>query len=79
MKRRDEKGYFNNIVQELKVEDRLGFKEMFRMDFEFIFGKISQFISSQEIIGCHKPILADERIAQLENLSSHLVINFESH
>ena len=66
VKRRDEKGYFNNIIQELKVEDRLGFKEMFRMDivdFEFILGKISQFISPQEIIGGHKPILADERLA----------------
>ena len=32
IKRREERGYFSNIVQELKIEDRLGFKDMFRMD-----------------------------------------------
>ena len=32
IKRRKEKGYFNNIVKELKIEDRFGFREMFRMD-----------------------------------------------
>ena len=31
IKRRKEKGYFNT-VKELKIEDRLGFREMFRMD-----------------------------------------------
>ena len=25
IKRREERGYFSNIVQELKIEDRLGF------------------------------------------------------
>ena len=29
VKRRNEKGYFNNIVKELRVEDRFGFREMF--------------------------------------------------
>ena len=45
MKRRDEKEYFNNIIQEVKVENRLGLKKMSRMDivdFEFIFTKISK-------------------------------------
>ena len=32
IKRRKEKGYFNNIVKKLKIEDRFGFREMFRMD-----------------------------------------------
>ena len=32
VKRKEEKGYFTNIVEELKVEDHLGFKEMFQMD-----------------------------------------------
>ena len=39
IKRREERGYFSNIVQELKIEDRLGFKDMFRMDvtdFEYV-------------------------------------------
>ena len=48
VKRREQSGYFNNIVKELKVEDRLAFREMFWMDvgdFEFILGKISHLIS----------------------------------
>ena len=38
IKRRKERGFFTNIVQELVLEDRNGFLEMFRMDvcdFEF--------------------------------------------
>ena len=31
IKRRRESGYFQNIFQELKVEDRMGLKDMFRM------------------------------------------------
>ena len=31
IKRRQEKGYFANIVQELMIEDVEGFREMFRM------------------------------------------------
>ena len=31
IKRRRESGYFQNIFQELKVEDQMGFKDMFRM------------------------------------------------
>ena len=32
VKRRNQREYFNNIMRELKTEDRVGFKEMFRMD-----------------------------------------------
>ena len=68
VKRREQSGYFNNIVKELKVEDRLGFREMFRMavgDFEFILGKISQLISLRQMsnFGGHLPIMPDERLA----------------
>ena len=59
VKRREEKGYFSNIIQELKVEDRFRFKEMFRMDivdFELILGLIFKFSSPKKIIGGHKPI-----------------------
>ena len=68
VKRREESGYFNNIVKELKVEDRLGFREMFRMDvgdFEFILGKISHLISPRQMsnFGGHLPIMPDERLA----------------
>ena len=47
IKRRKQKGYFTNIIQELIVEDRHGFREMFRMDvgdFEFIISRISDLI-----------------------------------
>ena len=60
--------YFNNIVKELKVGERLGFREMFRMDvgdFEFIIGKISHLISPRQMsnFGVHLPIMLDERLA----------------
>ena len=68
VKRRKQSGYFNNIVKELKVEDRLGFREMFRIDagdFEFMLGKISHLISPREMsnFGDHLPIIPDERLA----------------
>ena len=68
VKRREQSGYFNNIVKELKVEDRLGFREMFRMDvgdFEFILGKISHLISPRQMsnFGGHLPIMPDEKLA----------------
>ena len=33
LKRRQEKGYFANIVQELMIEDVAGYREMFSMSF----------------------------------------------
>ena len=68
VKRREQSGYFNNIVKELKVEDILGFPEMFRMDvgdFEFILGKISHLISPRQMsnFGGHLQIMPDERLA----------------
>ena len=39
VERRSERGYFNNIIRELRIEDQAGFREMSRMDvthFEFI-------------------------------------------
>ena len=44
VKRREEKGNFNKLVQELRQEDHFGFKEMFRMDptdFENMLTRIS--------------------------------------
>ena len=68
IKRREQSAYFNNIVKELKVENRSGFKEMFRMDvrdLEFILGKISHLISPRQMsnFGGHWPIMPDERYA----------------
>ena len=48
VKKRQQRGYFNNIVKELKVEERLRFRGMFRMDvgdFEYILCKNSHLIS----------------------------------
>ena len=52
----------------MKVDDRLGFREMFRIDFgdfEFILGKISHLISPRQMsnFGGHLPIMPDERLA----------------
>ena len=67
VKRSEQSGYFNNIVKDLKVEDRLGFREMFRMDvgdLEFILGKISHLISRRQMsnFGGYLPIMLDERL-----------------
>ena len=66
IRRRKERGYFTNIIQELIVEDRHGFREMFRMDvgdFEFILSKISDLISPKERLGGTRPTESDERLA----------------
>ena len=34
IKEREELGYYTNIVQELRMEGTVGFKEMMRMDFK---------------------------------------------
>ena len=63
---RKERGYFTNIIQELIVEDRHDFREMFRMDvgdFEFILSKISDLIIPNERLGGTRPIESDERLA----------------
>ena len=66
IKRRQERGYFNNIIQELRIEDRFGFGEIFRMevtDFENILPKISDIILPKERLGRTNPVQADERLA----------------
>ena len=66
IKRRHERSYFNNIIQELRIEDRFGFREMLRMDvtdFENILAKISDIISPKERLGETNPVQADERLA----------------
>ena len=49
VKRRNDRGYFSNIIKELRVEDYTGFRDMFRMDVadsKFILTQISDLISS---------------------------------
>ena len=62
IKRRRDRGYFNNIIRELRIEDRFGFREMFRMDvidFEYVLGKISDIISPKERLGGIDSIQSD--------------------
>ena len=56
VKRRSVRGYFNNIIRELRTEDRAGFREMFRVnvtDCEFILAQIFDLISPLErLLSC---------------------------
>ena len=66
IRRRKERGHFTNIIQELIIEDRHGFREMFRMDvrdFEFVLNKIADLITPRERLGGTRPIDSDERLA----------------
>ena len=66
IKKRCYRGYFNNIIRELRIEDRFGFREMFRMDvidFEYVLGKISDIILPKERLGGTDSIQSDERLA----------------
>ena len=61
IKRRRESSYFQNIFQGWKVEDRLGFKDMFRIsatDYETLLNQISKLISQNERISGNKSILS---------------------
>ena len=61
IKRRRESSYFQNIFQGWKVEDRLGFKDMFRIsatDYETLLNQISKLISQNERISGNKFILS---------------------
>ena len=52
IKRREESGYFDKSMKELRIEDRQGFRELFRMDatyFEFILNEISHLIAPKLI------------------------------
>ena len=64
--RRHERGYFNNVIQELRIEDRFGFIEIFRTDvtdFENILAKISAIIPPKGRLGGTNPVQVDERLA----------------
>ena len=60
LKKREELGYFTEIVRELQLKDTEGFKEMMRMDFRH-FNEILNLIApdiTQQIIGGNKVISA---------------------
>ena len=65
LKKREELGYFTNIVQELQLEDTEGFKEMVRVDvkhFNKILNLIASDITPQGIICENEVISAAERL-----------------
>ena len=65
IRRRNEKGHFENIVKELMIEDTAGYKEMMRMnydDFTTILGIIEPYITPKQILGGTKVIKAPERL-----------------
>ena len=65
LKKREELGYFTNILRKLQLEDTEGFKKMVRIDFKHfneILNLIAPDITPQEIIGENKVISAAERL-----------------
>ena len=53
VKRRSDRGYFNNIIKELRVEDRTDFRDMFRMDiadFGYMLTQISDFAKTDLVV-----------------------------
>ena len=66
IRRRDERGYFNNIVKELAIEDTTEYKDMARMshaDFQRILSYIEQDITRKQVLGGNKVISPKERLA----------------
>ena len=66
LKRRRDRGYFNNIIKELRIEDCTGSRDMLRMevaDFDCILTQISDLISRKHRLGGIDPIKCDERLA----------------
>ena len=66
IRRRNERGYFNNIVKELAIEDTAEYKELIRMshaDFQRILSYIEQDITRKQVLGGNKVISPKERVA----------------
>ena len=65
IRRREQQGYFGNIVRELSIEDTAGYKEMMRMshkEFLDILQLIEKDITPKQIIGGTKVICAKARL-----------------
>ena len=70
MRRRGEKGYFDDIFAELSVEDTGSFREMIPMskeDYNYILTKIEKCITPKQIIGGYKIINGKARLALTYN------------
>ena len=66
IRRRDERGYFNNIVKELAIEDTAEYKDMMQMSravFQRIVSFIEQDITRKQVLGGNKVVSPKERLA----------------
>ena len=66
IKRRKVKGYFTNIIDELRIEDTPSYREMMRMDyvqFKEILAAIEPQITKVQVQSGHKVIRPAERLA----------------
>ena len=65
IQRRATKGYYNNIVKELRFEDTQGLSDMFRMNystFQEVLMYIEHEITPNEVMGGHRVISPGERL-----------------
>ena len=66
IRRSDERGYFNNIVKELAIEDTAQYKDMMRMShyvFQRMLSYIEQEITRKQVLGGNNVISPKERLA----------------
>ena len=66
IRRKDERGCFNNFVKELAIEDTAEYKNMMRMShaiFQRILSYIEQDITRKQVLGGKKVISPKERLA----------------
>ena len=83
--KKEELGYYANIVQELRMEDTDGFKEMVRMVFKLIWNLIEPDITPQELVGGNKVISVAEsltltiRVLVLRESIGSLIFQFSSN
>ena len=66
IRRMDERGYFNNIVKELAIEDTAQYEDMMRMShsvFQRMLSFIEQDVTRKQVLGANKVISPKERLA----------------
>ena len=76
IRRRDERGYFNNIVKELAIEDTAEYKDMMRMShavFQRILSYIEEDITRKQVLCGNKVISPKERLALTINHTKSLI------
>ena len=74
IRRRDERGYFKNIVKELAIEETAEYKDMMRMSdavFQPVLNYIEQDITRKQVLGGNKVISPKERLALTISLTQN--------